>query len=594
MVLSRLSAAVLALLLSACRIEVIVPEGARVLTESGAFRCAGPGTCELEVSDLFFDETFFVETDPDSVFRGWKKRHRGLCGGRSDRCRLFTSGFEGNEALMAILDSDEVFFLEAEVAPPATAHDVIVVGAGSAGLYATKFLQEHGYDVLLIEATDRIGGRVKSASLGDTRVDLGAEEHYLGTGGNPVWPAVRARYGEAIYVRPYRGIDANSMDGGSNTCWTTPSAARPCSVDADVTAVRAFWDWYWRPNLHQDPSATLADAVLAEFGVGPGHRAYHLYDAGIAGGVFATSLHRLGARSLALQSVGWDLSSSVRVLRDKDLGYADALETLWWDEVVANSDLLLEHPVVRIDTSGEDVLVTDERGGRHWARQVIVTVSVGVLQAETIDFVPDLPSATVAAYNGIGMGPGLKVALRFRSAWWETEGEALGWLVTEGLAGACWAPGDYKVGSEAPILMCYPMGDNGAALSELAEDAGGGAAGDRAIVDAILADLDRTFPGAPGRASATYRDALVQNWGADPYIRGVYSFPLVGTYASADDNRRLDLQQPAAANRLFFAGEASHPTHPGTVVGALHEGERAARAVHAVNGNPGRPPALPD
>ena len=71
-----------------------------------------------------------------------------------------------------------------------TAHDVIVVGAGSAGLYATKTLQSYGYDVLIIEATDRIGGRIKSASLGDMRVELGAEEHYLDEGNNPVWPAI--------------------------------------------------------------------------------------------------------------------------------------------------------------------------------------------------------------------------------------------------------------------------------------------------------------------------------------------------------------------------------------------------------------------
>ena len=69
--------------------------------------------------------------------------------------------------------------------PPDTSHGVIVVGAGSAGLYATRTLQALGYDVLLIEATDRIGGRVKTATLGDMRVELGAEEHYLGAGGQP-------------------------------------------------------------------------------------------------------------------------------------------------------------------------------------------------------------------------------------------------------------------------------------------------------------------------------------------------------------------------------------------------------------------------
>ncbi|MDG2138413.1 MAG: NAD(P)-binding protein, partial [Luminiphilus sp.] len=167
--------------------------------------------------------------------------------------------------------------------PPDTSHDVIVVGAGSAGLYATRTLQALGYDVLLIEATDRIGGRVKTATLGDMRVELGAEEHYLGAGDNPVWPAIRAEYGEDVYTNGYEGLEAYSMDQGAGTCWTTPLALNPCANDPDVARVSEFYDWYWRPELHQDSSASLADEVLATYGVGVDHRAYHLYDEGIAG-----------------------------------------------------------------------------------------------------------------------------------------------------------------------------------------------------------------------------------------------------------------------------------------------------------------------
>jgi hypothetical protein len=159
----------------------------------------------------------------------------------------------------------------------------------------------------------------------------------------------------------------------------------------------------------------------------------------------------------------------------------------------------------------------------------------------------------------------------------------MAWLVTEGLAGACWVPSDYKVASTSHILMCYPMGDNGTALNDIAVAAGGAAAGDAAIIDAILADLDRTFPQALGLASANYVEGIVQNWGADPYTLGVYSYPKIGTYTTASDSRRRDLQDPVANGRVFFAGEGTHTTHPSTVPGALHEGERAARALHAIN-----------
>ena len=474
-----------------------------------------------------------------------------------------------------------------------TTHDVVIVGAGSAGLYAAKILSGNGYNVLIIEATDRIGGRGYSHTLGDTRVELGAEEHYLSAGNNPVWPAIIGEYGDAIYVEAYQGLGAYSMDGGTNTCWTKNEALHYCGDDYDVTAVGDFWSWYWRPNNHQDANTTVADDVLAEYGVGAGHRAYHLYDANIAGGSYATSLDKLGARSLALQDSSWDLSESVKVIGDKNLGYLDALETVWWNDVIANSDLLLSSPVVSIDTRGDNVVVTDAFGDLHAARQVIVTVSIGVLQSEAIDFIPDLPTDTVSAYNGIGIDMGMKVPMRFSSAWWETEGENLSWLVTEGLAGACWVPSDYKAGSIDHILLCYPMGDNGAALNDIASDAGGGAAGDAAIINAILGDLGETFPQTPSAATANFIEGVVQNWGAHPYTLGVYSYPKIGTYTTANNSLRLALQSPVANNRIYFAGEGSHNTHPATVVGALHEGERAANEVVGVNGTPDNPPLLP-
>lgn len=493
------------------------------------------------------------------------------------------------------MSASELFFallvqissvLQPQNPEPVTSHDVIVVGAGSAGLYAAKTLENLGYDVLIIEASDRIGGRVKSATLGDIRVELGAEEHYLATGGNPVWDAMNQRYGEQIYARPYRGLSAYSMDGGAGTCWSSRAADRSCSNDPDVSRVDDFWDWYWVPEQHQNPDTTLADEVFSEYGVGPSHRAYHLYDSGIAGGSFATNLNKLGARSLALESNEWTLSDTTRVIADKDLGYADALSQLWWEDVVSSNDLLLNTPATAVDTTGDDVLVTDVHGNTHLARQVIITVSVGVLQSGAIEFSPELPPSTTDAFRQIGFDSGMKIALSFANAWWELEGEPLAWLVTEGVAGACWVPSDYKVQSMSHILMCYPMGANSRQLTALGVEGG-----EEAIVAAVLEDLNQTFPATAGAASEFYLDALVQDWGADPFTRGAYSYPTRETVRSIEtDTARLRLRTPVAESRVFFAGEATHPTHPATVVGAIHEGERAALEVHATNGAPGNAP----
>jgi len=182
--------------------------------------------------------------------------------------------------------------------------------------------------------------------------------------------------------------------------------------------------------------------------------------------------------------------------------------------------------------------------------------------------------------------------LRFESPWWETEGQPLAWLVTEGLAGACWVPSNYKRDASSHILMCYPMGSNGAALSDIGSAAGGGDVGEEAIVTAILEDLDRVFPQALGEASPNFLEAVVQDWGTEPYTLGVYSYPKVETRPSVTDNQRRVLKTSVADDRIFIAGEATHATHPATVVGALHEGERAALQVHDVNGSPGNPPPL--
>jgi hypothetical protein len=136
------------------------------------------------------------------------------------------------------------------------------------------------------------------------------------------------------------------------------------------------------------------------------------------------------------------------------------------------------------------------------------------------------------------------------------------------------------------------MGSNGAALADIGLAAGGGDDGERAVVASILEDLDRVFPQALGEASPNFLEAVVQDWGSETYTLGVYSYPKVETRPSLTDNQRRVLKTPVADDRIFIAGEATHETHPATVVGAIHEGERAALRVHDVNGTPGNPPSL--
>ena len=97
--------------LAGCKIKITVPEGGNVTTESGSYDCRSGQVCTIDVYDIFFDETFIAVPDSGSKFLSWRKKHRGLCGGNNKPCHLFTTGFLGNDALMAILESDTVFYL---------------------------------------------------------------------------------------------------------------------------------------------------------------------------------------------------------------------------------------------------------------------------------------------------------------------------------------------------------------------------------------------------------------------------------------------------------------------------------------------------
>jgi len=94
-------------------VEIEVPEGGSITTESGSISCDSSQVCTFYVTDINFDETFIAVPKEGFVFSGWSTKNRSFCGGKLDVCHLFTSGFVGNQALMAFLPADdEVFYLE--------------------------------------------------------------------------------------------------------------------------------------------------------------------------------------------------------------------------------------------------------------------------------------------------------------------------------------------------------------------------------------------------------------------------------------------------------------------------------------------------
>ena len=98
--------------LTGCKIQIEVPSGGSVTTESGNHGCDSGDVCVIDIVDLFFNESFIAQPDPGYTFLQWKKRPGGLCGGKTGQCPINSGLAELHELFMAILESDHTFFLE--------------------------------------------------------------------------------------------------------------------------------------------------------------------------------------------------------------------------------------------------------------------------------------------------------------------------------------------------------------------------------------------------------------------------------------------------------------------------------------------------
>lgn len=103
--------------LSACRIQIEVPPGGQVITESKAYRCLPRNTCEIDVVDQFFKETFVAKPNKGFAFMGWEKVPSAFCGDSYSPCALSTEDFGLYPNLLAVLTSDRVFYLKPKFAP---------------------------------------------------------------------------------------------------------------------------------------------------------------------------------------------------------------------------------------------------------------------------------------------------------------------------------------------------------------------------------------------------------------------------------------------------------------------------------------------
>jgi monoamine oxidase len=287
-------------------------------------------------------------------------------------------------------------------------YTVIVIGAGVAGLYAGWYLQERGFKVRILEASDRVGGRVRNLS-GFADFDINE-------------PALKSESLAEQFQEFEKTIkfveDAPSYSGADKT------------VEQVFSTSGISWNMFGVAN-------------------------------GLLGNEYGTSNSRLSIKGLAEEDNAWTAGDDSYQLKSM------SLLSVFESKFAAVLPMVEKNTQAKkIDYSGDKITVTDQVNNAYQADRVIITVPLTVLKEGDIQFVPPLPSTKIDAYTNIGMGGGLKAIFKFSQAFWNgITSEKLGAIIGYNEIPELWAT---NVGrGNTPVLTAFIMGEKGEQVSTI-------------------------------------------------------------------------------------------------------------------------------
>jgi monoamine oxidase len=433
------------------------------------------------------------------------------------------------------------------------AADLIVIGAGASGLTAAAKLAEVGKSVIILEARDRIGGRMFTLHPPHVHfpIELGAE-------------FIHGRPPEIFDTLRAHKIPVTEVDG-DNWC-VQDNRITPCDFFAEVNEILERMDDRGPDESFQSFLNRCCPDASAE----TRQHALNYVSGFNAADPALVSVHWLVAQSRAEEKIEGDRAFHAHN------GYTSLLDILHQRAVKNNVSIRTNTVVERVTWNKGSVTIdatsnnNDSPLSFH-APQLLLTVPLGVLQAPagshgSIEFRPPLPPEKLRALTGLEMGKVIRIVLRFRERFWDhiapDEGRSqtlanMGFLFSQDE----WFPTWWTtMPDHIPLIT-------GWATFRCAERL---AADTIPVADRALQTLSALLKVERKKLDGLLEEAHFHNWQDDPFSRGAYS------YARAGSPDAPEILGRPIENTLFFAGEATDVSgNTGTVHGAIASARRA-------------------
>lgn len=447
-----------------------------------------------------------------------------------------------NQFLKILLASASFINTKSIVSQERDKKEVIVIGAGIAGLAAARKLSKEGFQVTVLEARNRVGGRIWTDNSMGLPIEMGAG--FIEGKDNPILKLIHQF---KLSPKEFPMDDLELFDSKGNTIDNVDNERLQKLYNIFLKKLHLM-----KNSLSKEKSMQEAkDIILSEMVFSETERdSLNLAISSNLENKYGTNLKNISLHYSDEKKFSTD---SISILTD---GFSQVINNLSQELNIKTS-----HIVSKIEYDKKVKITTNH--GEFTSDYVLVTVPLGVLKKKKIEFIPELPENKKIAIQNLGFGTINKVFFKFPQKFWSSDSKRFR-LISQTKKGFLefW---NVNSSNDAPILSTILSGDQAISLETRNK---------KEIISESMYGLRKIF----GAKTQTPIEIQVSKWNSDPFSFGTNSYLAVHSKPES-----YNAMSEPIHDLVFFAGEGTSLTDSNSLQGAFLSGEREANRIISLN-----------